>query len=245
MSSWRSLAGHSVAFALVLSIAVPVCAQNRDTEIREFSVLVSGKPAGEYQLAYEPIDAQSFRVTVKANVQFKVKYVYNYQYTLNNTELWRNGRLVTYEGVTVDDGKKTTLSASFAENRARVVLNGKDKPGASPFMWATTYTCLPDHIPGEKALPLLDIDNGDTKVGQIKFIETKNRPLGAGQPQPCNHFQVTGALPIDVWFDINGRLVQQNFVDEGYVTEIQLKTVKIVQPQPPVREALKPGVRPR
>ena len=160
---WLALLGAGLAHtgSILASLRAD---DSRQIEMRTFEVLVEQKPAGEYQLTYEPLDNAITKVTVHAQVKVVI-LLYTYQYSLRSVELWRQGSLMAYDGAAVDDGTKTNLSAVFAANlpgmtKPRgVTLNGHARPLKENCVWATTYSCLSAPL-DRGALPLLDVDNG-------------------------------------------------------------------------------------
>ena len=241
-NSWRAAQILTLAITS-FSAAAPLCAEESGpVEVRTYEVLVENNPAGESQMTYEVIDSETTKVSVQAQVKVVV-LLYTYQYSLQSVEFWRQGRLAAYEGVAVDNGVKSMVKAVFGPNRSTLLVNGRSRSLQQPCLWATTYCCRPA-VTSDGGLPLLDIDAGESRPGRLEALESKTVRVGT-ELRRCGHFRATGATKTDIWFDDRGRLVQQNFVDDGYATEVRLKSVAVKSPQQPPEVTAKVNKLPR
>ncbi len=213
---------------LALTVGGVTAVENRataaDTEVRDFTVLVDGKRAGEYHMTITHQDDGSDVMTGQANVH--VSYlVVSYKYNYNGTEVWMNGRLQRLDSNTNDDGKRYTVNAVYADNVLRVKVNGQMRT-VRPDVWVTSYWRLPDAKFRNQAVPLLDADTGRDLSGNLQQVGTNSVNVN-GQMQNCVHYKVTGSgIQADLWFDAKERLVRQESIEDGHRTVLDLARIR-------------------
>ena len=195
-----------------------------ETEVRQFTVQVDGKNAGQYLMTISRrgggVESMSGQASVKVRVLFKT-YTYNY----NGTEHWKNGRLQQLESNTDDDGKRFAVRAVAEGNSLRVTVNGQAHT-ARPDVWPTTHWKLPPSEHHNKAVPLLDADTGKAMDGHLQYNGVQQLTVG-GRPQSCYHFRVTGGpFPVDLWYDGAHRLVREEFTVDGHRTAFILSGLR-------------------
>src|SRR5262245_5462509 len=82
-----------------------------DPEQRVYTVLVDGKPAGEYRTTLRTDDDGSETVTCAASVHVR-HLLGQYHYSYQGTEVWKGGKLQRLDAVSNDDGKKNAVRAT-------------------------------------------------------------------------------------------------------------------------------------
>src|SRR5262249_20978755 len=105
-------------------------------------------------------------------------------------------------------------------NGLRVKVNGQER-AIRPDVWTTTYWRLPDARWRNAAVPLLDCDTGKEINATLKYVGTSQINV-AGQAQNCVHYQLTGGVQVDVWYDQNERPVRQESIEDGHKTVLEI-----------------------
>jgi hypothetical protein len=188
-------------------------------EVREFEILVKGKPAGQNTITISETDDGLTRVSTEAAVKFDY-LVYVYRYEFHGREIWRANRLAWVDNRAVDAGKQLRVRATIEGNGSTIEANGKAAI-AGPLLGTTTsYWRLPDRVPGRN-LSFLDADQGIVHAVSVDEVGTEE-VVAAGRKLGCTHYRVRGGVAADLWFDGQNRLVRQTSVEEGYPTELRL-----------------------
>jgi hypothetical protein len=181
---------------------------------------VDGKEAGQMQLTV--VDQDDGSVYVASSAKLQVQHLLlTYNYALDTQEWYKEDKLIALKSFCNDNGKKHEVLVTGQPGQLQVKVNGIDR-GMLADAWTTTYWKLADARYHNKQVPLLDIENGQDRTGQLQYIGSKQLPIGE-QLIACYQFRVTGAgNPIDLWFDQHHRLVRQEFVESGHKTIVQL-----------------------
>jgi hypothetical protein len=59
----------------------------------------------------------------------------------------------------------------------------------------------------------------------IKYVATEKLKIG-GKEATLNHYQLSGGVKMDLWFDGSERLVRQEWVEQGHKTIVELTGVR-------------------
>jgi hypothetical protein len=148
-----------------------------------------------------------------------------FKYTYDGIEIWKDGRLLSFRSETDDNGTKYKVSANPEGDRLRVTVNGRERVTTGIVVWVTTYWQLPDPKFRGQPMALLDADTGNDVNGTLQYIGLAPVTI-AGQPVNCNHYQLTGNVTVDFWYDGSDRLVRQEWVESGHRIVLHLASVK-------------------
>jgi hypothetical protein len=200
---------HVVSALLVVGLATGPAPHARaaETEVRTFSVSVDGKPSGQYTMSFTKEGDGSLTVWCDAHVKVKVAFVTAYHYDYTGQEVWKDGRLVSLKSKCDDDGKTFEVVATAGDKGLSVKVNGREKLVRGD-VYLTTACCLPDAKRRDGALPVMEADDG-------KEIDGKFQPVGT-------HYRLTSLVPHDVWYDADGRMVRQEWTEDGHKTVLEL-----------------------
>lgn len=206
---------------LGLASAPPLTAAEKET--RTFAISVEGKPAGTYKLTLEQRPDGTVVAETVANV--KISYlVYKYKYSLNCTEMWKQGRLLQLQSSCDDDGTRYSVSAQAVGDQLRVIANGQEHTTRWD-AWTTSYWHLADPRFRNHGVPLVDIDTGKDLVSSLQYVETQALHVG-GKDVNCTHYRLKGGgLQVELWYDPQERLVWQESVDQGRHIVFELKSI--------------------
>jgi hypothetical protein len=192
-------------------LAGPALARAADTEVRQFNVSVDGKPSGHYTMTFTKESDGSLTIGCEAHVKVKVALITAYHYDYMGREVWKDGRLQSLVSHCDDDGKKFEVSATAGEKGLAVKINGREKLVRGD-VYLTTACYLPDAKRRDGALPLMEADNGEEIDGKMQPVET--------------HYRLMSHGPHDLWYDADGRMVRQEWTEDGHKTVLELASKK-------------------
>jgi hypothetical protein len=228
MNVWKpGLLGPGVLGVVVASFATlggmrEVRGADAETEVRSFAVTVDGKAAGTYTLTVASDGAGRETVTAVSSVKVKHRLI-TYTYEGKNTEVWKEGKLVSLESTTNDNGKKSAVKAVAVEGKLSVSADGTTRK-IDPDVLTTTGTRPPAADKVRDAV-LLDSEDGTATPVRIE-------PLGAcrvtlnGQTIEGTRFKLTGKdVATEWWFDKNGRVIRQEMKWDGHTVVFALLAV--------------------
>jgi hypothetical protein len=226
MSQKRDTARQS-GFVAVLAVALGgigvLEARAGDTELRTFSVRIDNKPAGDYQMRITRRDDGSLELQGRANI--KVSYFFiTYRYSLNDTETWKDERLVKLSSTCNDDGKQFAVEATAAQDGSiQIRSNGRMTSGPGD-AWTTTFWQLPNRLHNQR-ITLIDADTGKLIFAQLQFVAREDWG-NDGKSRIWTHYRVTGgANAPELWYDAQRRLVRESFVEDGHRTLLELSAI--------------------
>ena len=215
--AWRGWVAAAVVF-----LQAPA-ARAADIETRDFVVRVSGKPAGEVHMTIHRQDNGQVRMRCDTDIKVNL-LVAKYTYLYRGLEVWKDGRVVRFDSNTDDNGKRYVVSAAPEAGGLRVKVNNVERVVPAD-VWLSSYWCLPDPKLRDQPLAILDADTGRDLDGRLKFVATEKRTV-ASQNVNVNHYRLTGKVDVDLWYDGSGRLVRQEWVDQGHRTVLELTRVR-------------------
>jgi hypothetical protein len=212
-------------FCAFFLLALRAPAHADDTEHREFSVFVDGKDAGVSRMTLVQKDDGTTYMSGTVNVKFRHLLIAEYVLKIETQEVWKNGRLISMNTKSNENGKKNDISVAAEGSLTRLRVNGADRM-IKPETWTTSFWRLADARFHNKQIPILECDTGKEFNCELKYLETV--PLKVGKDvQNCYHFRVSSAPgPVDLWFDQYHRLVKQEFTESGHKTIVQLLTIR-------------------
>lgn len=194
-------------------------ARGADVEVRDFRVLVDGKPAGNAQMRIERQNGGVTVVDCTSAVMVRV-FLITYRYSYRGREVWKDGRLQSFASRTNDNGKEYVVRAVAGDRGLHVRVNGREWL-ASPQAWLTSYWTLPDPKLRGDVVPLIDADTGRDLDCRITAVGAERLSVAGGE-QNVNHYQLRGKVEVDVWYDASERLVRQAWVEDGHHTVLEL-----------------------
>jgi Domain of unknown function (DUF6134) len=168
-------------------------------------------------------DGAQISVRNKIRILVKVLLVVAHREATDSHEVWRSGRLVSFSGVTEENGKKTVITGE-AEG-AKFHVETPSGPKEAP---ASVYP----NNPWSKAILKAKVLLG-TKSGKLYNVHT-----GAGEPREIKlgdktvkteYFRVDGDAKYELWFDSRGVAVKFSEIGENGVITFTLAN-EAVQP---------------
>jgi hypothetical protein len=214
--SWRLVSG-------IVLMLVGIARVDAEGETRDFKVSVDGREAGAYHMTITEEKDGVVKMTGQAEIKVTVLGVTGYKYSYGGTELWKDGRLISFASRCNDDGKKLEVSAVSDGKELRIKANDKETK-ASADTWTTTYWRLPDPKLRKGELPLMDADTGRLMTARMKLIGEEKRTV-AGTEQTCSHYRLSGDAQADLWYDSRERLVRQEWMEDRHKTVLELSRI--------------------
>jgi YD repeat-containing protein len=205
--------------ALLAALMTAGAARAAEVETRDFQVLVDGKPVGNAQMT---IKKQEDGVTVMTcDTDIKVKIlVRTYSYIYRGQEVWKDARLQNFDSTCNDDGKLYKVAAVAEGTQLRVKVNNEESLVRGD-VWLSSYWRQPDADRVNKVVPILEADTGKPLEALVTYVGQEQRPV-AGQPATVHHFRLQGQSTVDLWYDASGRLIRQEWTEEGHRTGLEL-----------------------
>jgi hypothetical protein len=191
-------------------------------EVREFDVLLKGKPTGTTKFTIDQLPDGRTVVTTDAAVKVNmVVFVYNYEF--HGVETWAGDFLQSFQCQGSDGGKKFAVSGSVGPAGCQLTVNQKNIQGPQ-FAMTGNYWRLPALAPRDRPLPIVDPSTGALQNVRIADASAARIPLG-DQEIPASGFRLTGDVDVTLWLDAQGRIVRQQSVEQGYPTELRLTRI--------------------
>ena len=198
-------------------------------ETRDYTILVDGKPQGEYHLTITKQADGSF--VVQSHAKVRISYlIKTYRYSYRGQETWKDNRLVRFDSSTNDDGKQYEVVALAQGQQLQVQVNGQSR-AVGPDIWISTYWQQPRGQPRHQKIAVLDGDTGDVIPSKLQYVGIEQRTV-AGQTQNCAHYKVFDGMQADLWYDAQGMLVHEDAIDDGHRVVHELVRIW-QQPQQP------------
>jgi hypothetical protein len=204
-SAWALLVGAS------LLLAGSGRATAADSEIRDFSIKVDGKAAGEYHMNIRHQADGSTLMSAASDVRVSVVLVTAYTYSYRGKELWKDGKLQRFESTGKENSKAFAVSGVAAGEGIHVKANGQESVIRSD-VWTTSCWQLPAVL--NQAVSLMGCDNGQVTTGNLQFLGFERNTI-AGQEQDCGHYRLMRDVPYEMWYDAQNRLVKQEWVSSN------------------------------
>ncbi len=199
-------------------------ARAADTEVREYSVSVDGKPSGKYTMTITKDDDGLVTMKCEAAVKVKVLGVTGYSYVYGGVEIWRDGRLVALQSNCNDDGKQFKVRADRDGDNLKVTVNGQGKKVRGD-VWLTTAWFLPEAKFRSGPVPLMEADDAKEFNGTMRPVSAGTMNV-AGQAMTCSRYLLMSSGPHDLWYDESERMVRQEWTESGHKTVMELTRVK-------------------
>lgn len=158
-------------------------------------------------------DGSQISVRNEIRVEVKVLLVVAHQETSDTHEVWKQGRLTSFTGVTQENGKKTTVTGEAQGSKFLV-----ESPQGTKEAPADVYPNNPWSKKILNAKMLLGTKSGKlyrvhTGPGEAREIQVGKRTV------PVEYYRVEGDATYELWFDERGIAVRFSETDHnGLIT---------------------------
>ena len=187
------LAGGSAFAALSLMPVSALATAVPENDLTRFAVDRNGSRFGSHVLNFER-DGDDLHVRVEIDFSVGLGPIKLFRYSHRNHEIWRDGRLVSLESTTVDDGKPYRVSARAEGDRLLV-----DGSGGELELSGDTLSTSYWHERTVSRSEWLDTQKG-------KLVKSTVSPLGeetiaaGGRTIEANRYRLRGDLDCDLWY---------------------------------------------
>ena len=177
-------------------------------ESLNFKVLRDGAPIGHHSIAFNQV-GDELHVDVAIDLEVNFAFITLFRYEHRAKEVWRDGRLVSLESRTDDDGKRYTVSAKSTPEG--LVVEGTEGRYLAPAEILPTTYWRPETVEQDVLL--------DTQRGGLLTVSAT--PKGtevvktAKTPLPAQRFALEGDLEVDLWYDPTGDWMKIAFSVRG------------------------------
>ena len=181
-----------------------------------YDIVRSGSVIGRHTLAFAQRGANlTVTITVEANLYALGIRVYHYEH--RGREVWHDGRMLSMDTRTVDDGAVKQVSAVF--DPARGVWGGTTgaTPVAGPLMASSFW-----NSGTVRQSRFLDDETGAVNAVQVTPAGQETLTLN-GRPVPASRFELAGNTSGSVWYDRQGCWVRALFKSpvDGSVIDVR------------------------
>lgn len=187
-----------------------------------FDVLRKGSPVGTHRVTFSR-DGEDIVVDTKFNVTIKILVVPVYTYLYTSTERWRDGKLISLHAETDDNGEKSNVKVS----RANDILNLQGSGGE----YSVDGDTYPTTHWNSGVIGATRVIN--TITGKVNEVTMDNRGIETvkiGENDGvARHYAYQGDLATEVWYDDIGRWVKMRFPGkDGVMIEYKCRTCGVV-----------------
>jgi hypothetical protein len=227
-----------LCMCVVILASTTVAAQTPD-EIRQYDVIVRDKPVGNVSIR---ISQRPDGTTIAhTDTSVLVEYLlFKYRYEFHGTETWQIDRLLQLDSRTEDNGKSASVKAAIDSQGSRIEVRGNASRIESPLAMTENYWRLPNPGLTTANFSILEPDTGIVRSVRLQQLGPDSVTV-EGREIACNHYRLTGEANAELWFDAEGRLVRQQTVEQGYLTEQRLARIRSIPNAPPVGQATLTG----
>lgn len=184
------LAGSAVLTRSAFA-ALPVPPDN----ILAFRLIRHGSEIGRHTLTFEPKgDTLTVQIAVDALVTLLSIPIVHYTHRV--TEVWQDGRLAGVTGETDKNGQHEWVSAHRG-SEGLVVLGSKTKRYVAPEPAGSTSYWNRRLLDG----PMISLEDGVLLRPKVAEEQTDDIPLASGRIIPADHYNLSGAFRVDLWYD--------------------------------------------
>lgn len=207
-----------LVLAVIAFLAVPVFAAIPGNGRIVFEVLREGSPMGEHRMRFEE-RGEDLHVFIEIDLEVKLAFVTVFRYEHSNHEVWRDGKLVSIDTTTNDDGEEYFLRGRATELGFEIENRSGSEVLPSDILPSSYWR--PETAERSQLL--------DTQKGRLIDVETRELRQEtitvAGARIPATRHRMTGDLNIDIWYAMNGELVKTAFEARGSEVEYARKNI--------------------
>jgi hypothetical protein len=160
-----------------------------------FRLIRHGSEIGRHTLIFEPRgDTLTVRIAVDALVTLLSLPIVRYKHHV--VEIWQDGALASVTGETDKNGQLEWVSARRG-NEGLVVLGSKTDRYIAPEPAGSTSYWNKRLLDG----PMISLEDGVLLRPKVVDEHVENIPLASGTTIPADHYNLSGAFRVDLWYD--------------------------------------------
>lgn len=193
-----------------------------ESEMLNFRVLKDGEPIGYETVEITPT-ATGQTVTVNTLTDVRVLFL-KFHYDHQRTEQWQDGKLISVETTTNDDGTHYTWQASYDEDCYALAGKGVGKRDACDAAWPLTL--WHEDVTGKT--DLFSVINAEPYTVHTQRVGEEN-VMVESRETPAVHYEMSGDVERHLWYGTDGKLLKTSFKRKGY--DIDFIRVDAINPQ--------------
>jgi len=171
-----------------------------------FDVVRDGDVVGRHRATFRR-DGDTLTVDSRMSLEIGFLGLALFTYDYSSTGTWRDGRLISLNARTDEDGDVRTVAARWAADQGRFLVEGSKGSQSAPHPVVPTNHWNPAAVTQDVVL--------NTITGGLNTVEVRPGPIervatGTG-PREARRFDYTGELVASVWYDARGRWVKLRF----------------------------------
>ncbi len=173
-----------------------------------FEVLRDGSQIGHHKIAFERV-GDELHVDVEVDLKVSLAFITLFSYEHRAKEVWRDGRLISLETQTNDDGEEFRVTARSTPEG--LMVEGADGRFLAPAEILPTTYWHPDTVDQEFLL--------DTQHGRLLSVSATPKGTdvieAASEQLPAKRFAMEGDVEADLWYDPSGDWMKIAFSVRG------------------------------
>lgn len=177
---------------------------------RRFSVLYAGNRIGAHTISYSAATGQT-RITTEIDLVVKALFFTVFAYSHRSEEIWRDGRLMSLNSKTVEDGETLHVAGAATPQGFRVVSR------AGPFMAASgalTSNSLWTPAVLEQDT-VIDAQHGGVIGVSARKIGDEEIEISGRQVRATRYRFITPYLAGSIWYTESSQWVRGDFERDG------------------------------
>jgi hypothetical protein len=195
----------AVFTAAVMAFTATTGANAADSKL-EFTVIRGGDEIGTHQISMTTSQQGRTQVDIATEVAVKLAFITVYNFDHEGHEVWENGKLVSYQSKTDDDGTDKALNARIDGNNLMVEGSARKAAVVQSIIPASLWNLAT--VTQTKLLNTLD---GSEMAIAVKKMGEESLDIRGGKVA-AQHYALTGDLEREVWYDPHGQLVKVRFL---------------------------------
>ena len=223
----RAVVGRIASVAATVAVLMPAATGGVQGDVPEkiYTYSIIHPTHGDIGTYSNKILDDGARIAVKNEIQVQVKVmlIVAHAETTKSEEIWKDGRLISFSGVTQENGKKTVVTGE-AEG-SKFVVEAPDGQREAP---ASVFPNNPWSKAILKASVLLGTKSGKLYKVHAEPAETRDIKVG-DRSVSTEYVRVQGDAKYELWFDERGIAVKFAEIGEHGVITFNLVS-ETVQP---------------
>ena len=208
MRSRLRLGKAAAVLAAIAMLAVPTMAAVPGNGSIVFDVLRGESSMGEHSIRFER-HGEELHVFVDIDLEVKIAFFTAFRYTHSNHEVWRDGKLISIDTETDDDGTKHFVKGEATADGFRV-----ESQSGTEVLPADVLPTSYWHPETVERTRLLDTQKG--RLVDVESREVAQEVLNIdGTRVAATHYRMSGDLKLDLWYASNGEWVKIAFEARG------------------------------
>jgi hypothetical protein len=160
-----------------------------------FRLIRHNTDIGRHTLAFEQ-QGDQLTVHVAVDALVTLLSIPIVRYSLRVVEVWQAGTLVSLTGETNKNGRHEWLKAQRSTD-GLVVLGSRTQRYVAPEPAGSTSYWNRRLLDG----PMISLEDGVLLRPKVLEEPAENIPLASGRTIPADHYNLSGAFKVDLWYD--------------------------------------------